>query len=154
MLTDEEKRRIEAEEQYRASVRANLATQAVAVQSEPQISDSVPIYKNNDVMITKTLVKIGNQSYPTNSIGSVSVRNSNVGAVLVLLIFSVIACISAKSSLPVLLVILFGIIFIRQFLRAELIVTSNSRDYVALKGSKKSMMVVKQAIEEAVARRG
>ncbi len=155
MLTDEEKRRIEAEEEYRASVRSRLETRPTSLQSFDQKSDdSSPIYKRDDITITKTLVRFGNQSYPTNSIGSVSVKNADLGKPLSVAVICGFIFYATEHGFFLAVAIIAGLLALAQLWRGQLVIVSNSATHVALVGGTKNLQIIKAAIEKAVALRG
>jgi len=124
--------------------------------------DDEIIYSSGNVVITKTLVRIGGISYPINGIGSVWVAKPSTPAFriffLVLLGFLVLVTLfdSKTVGMGVFFLVIAVVVFASTTGRpSHLVLRTASGDQPALASTDLAMLSsVKAAIETAVARRG
>lgn len=120
------------------------------------------ILEQAGVIVTKTLVRIGNKSYPVNGIVSVFVRNVGVlwwaaivGAIAVLIGVNSSGSVQGYQNLLAGLVIGGGLIIYALTRPSVLVLKTAGGDVDALVTRDKAFLNdVKLAIEEAVAKRG
>jgi hypothetical protein len=120
------------------------------------------IFQQGSVSVTKTLVRIGNKSYPVNGIVSVFVRNVGVvwwaaivGAIAILIGISNAGGGQGSQNFIVGLVIGGGLIVYALTRPSVLVLKTAGGDVDALVTRDKAFLNdVKGAIEEAVSKRG
>jgi Family of unknown function (DUF6232) len=123
--------------------------------------DDDVIYSQGDVLVTKTLVKVGSVSYPVNGIGSVLVSKPKVGVIA--LIFGGVLGLLALGMFSnrdtgiglVFLAVGAGLIYSAFNKPSILILRTSSGDQKALSDKNTKLLEeVKNAIETAVIKRG
>jgi len=134
----------------------------MVVQGEGRDMSEEVIFQQGSVIVTKTLVRIGNKSYPVNGIVSVFVRNVGivwwaaiVGAVAVLIGLANSSGASGTQNMVAGLVIGGGLIVYALTRPSVLVLKTAGGDVDALVTRDKAFLNdIKTAIEEAVAKRG
>jgi hypothetical protein len=112
------------------------------------------VFQQNNVSVSKTLVKIDGTSYPINSIGSVFIQEaSSLGHYIVA---AVMFLIGIASGSLIFMVIIAGILVILGInKKSVLILRTASGDQQALRAKDLRFLgAVKSAIERAVSLRG
>lgn len=124
--------------------------------------DDAIIYSEGDIIVSRTLARIGNVSYPVNGIGSVKVdRDTKIGMFLlgILLLFGgIMAVMAGGDSVAggVIAIIISVVCWVAYFRRPYwLVLRTASGDQKALSSTNAATAQrIKEAIEQAVQQRG
>jgi len=124
--------------------------------------DDEIIYSSGNVIITKTLVRIGGISYPINGIGSVWVSKPSTPTfrIVFLVVVGIFAAASFSDPKTVGMGVFFLVIAVVIFASmrgrpSHLVLKTSSGDQQALSSTDVAFLTsVKAAIEQAVTRRG
>jgi Family of unknown function (DUF6232) len=117
------------------------------------------IFRDKSVVVSTTLVQVGNTSYPVNEIVSVSIRKpTNIVAILIggSLVLGGLMNIKSESGFGVTVIVFGAIVLVLTFTEAsELIIKTAGAD-ITLLSSRNSeyLLKIKGSIEQAVAQRG
>ena len=117
------------------------------------------IFRDKSVVVSTTLVQVGQTSYPVNGIGSVSIRKpTNIAAILIggSLVLGGLMNIKSESGFGVTVIVFGAIVLVLAFTAASELIIKTAGGEITLLSSRNSeyLLKIKGSIEQAVAQRG